>query len=442
MLNIKKISSTDKNFFEDLKKNISQRKFNTSDVKDKVKKIISEIRESGDEALIKFSSKFDNYTVKKAEELEISKENFSEALSKISREELEALKFAKKRIEEFASHQKSESWDYSSEGIKLGEKITPINKVGIYVPGGSAVYPSSVLMNSIPAKVAGVKEIIMVVPSPNGEVNDLVLAAAHLGGVDRLFRIGGAHAIAALALGTNTIPKVNMIVGPGNQYVAAAKKELYGEVGIDNFAGPSEILIIADSKANISWIVADLFSQAEHDVLAQSILISPDKNLLKKVEERILKELPRQNRKSIIEASLQNFGLLINSKNIEEAIKISNDLAPEHLQMSVENSEDYLDKIENAGAIFLGEYTPEVFGDYCAGSNHVLPTVGTAKFSSPLGVYDFQKRSNIIKCSKKSSKILAKHATVIANAEGLFSHKESAALRKGEDDEWKNYEFF
>ena len=435
MLNIKKISSTDKNFFEDLKKNISQRKFNTSDVKDKVKKIISEIRESGDEALIKFSSKFDNYTVKKAEELEISKENFSEALSKISREELEALKFAKKRIEEFASHQKSESWDYSSEGIKLGEKITPINKVGIYVPGGSAVYPSSVLMNSIPAKVAGVKEIIMVVPSPNGEVNDLVLAAAHLGGVDRLFRIGGAHAIAALALGTNTIPKVNMIVGPGNQYVAAAKKELYGEVGIDNFAGPSEILIIADSKANISWIVADLFSQAEHDVLAQSILISPDKNLLKKVEERILKELPRQNRKSIIEESLQNFGLLINSKDIEEAIKISNDLAPEHLQMSVENSEDYLDKIENAGAIFLGEYTPEVFGDYCAGSNHVLPTVGTAKFSSPLGVYDFQKRSNIIKCSRESSKILAKHATVIANAEGLFSHKESAALRKGEDDE-------
>ena len=435
MLNIKKISSTDKNFCEDLKKNISQRKFNTSDVKDKVKKIISEIRESGDEALIKFSSKFDNYTVKKAEELEISKENFSEALSKISREELEALKFAKKRIEEFASHQKSESWDYSSEGIKLGEKITPINKVGIYVPGGSAVYPSSVLMNSIPAKVAGVKEIIMVVPSPNGEVNDLVLAAAHLGGVDRLFRIGGAHAIAALALGTNTIPKVNMIVGPGNQYVAAAKKELYGEVGIDNFAGPSEILIIADSKANISWIVADLFSQAEHDVLAQSILISPDKNLLKKVEERILKELPRQNRKSIIEASLQNFGLLINSKDIEEAIKISNDLAPEHLQMSIENSEDYLDKIENAGAIFLGEYTPEVFGDYCAGTNHVLPTVGTAKFSSPLGVYDFQKRSNIIKCSRESSKILAKHATVIANAEGLFSHKDSATLRKGEDDE-------
>jgi histidinol dehydrogenase len=435
MLSIKKISSSDKKFSENLKNNILQRKFNTSDIKDKVKDIISEVRKNGDEALLKFSSKYDNYSIDNAKDLEIPKEKFLEALGKISKEELKALKYAKKRIEEFASHQKSKSWDYTSEEIKLGEKITPINKVGIYVPGGSAVYPSSVLMNSVPAKVAGVKEIIMVVPSPNGEVNNLVLAAAHLGGVDRLFRIGGAHAIAALAIGTNTIPKVNMIVGPGNQYVAEAKKELYGEVGIDSFAGPSEILIIADSKANISWIVADLFSQAEHDVLAQSILISPDKDLLKKVEELILKELPNQERKSIIKESLQNFGLLINSKNIEEAIKISNDLAPEHLQMSVENSEDYLDKIENAGAIFLGEYTPEVFGDYCAGTNHVLPTVGTAKFSSPLGVYDFQKRSNIIKCSKESAKTLAKHATVIANAEGLFSHKDSAALRKGEDNE-------
>jgi len=435
MLSIKKINSNDKNFSENLQKHISQRKFNTSDIKDKVKDIITEVRKNGDQALIKFSSKYDNFSVDNAKDLEIPKEKFFEAVGKISKKELEALKFAKTRIEEFASHQKSKSWDYTSEEIKLGEKITPINKVGIYVPGGSAVYPSSVLMNSVPAKVAGVKEIIMVVPSPKGEVNDLVLAAAHLGGVDRLFRLGGAHAIAALAIGTNTIPKVNMIVGPGNQYVAEAKKELYGEVGIDSFAGPSEILIIADSNANISWIVADLFSQAEHDILAQSILISPDKDLLKKVEKHILEELPKQERKKIIEASLQNFGLLIHSKDIDEAIKISNDLAPEHLQMSIENSEDYLDKIENAGAIFLGEYTPEVFGDYCAGTNHVLPTVGTAKFSSPLGVYDFQKRSNIIKCTKESSKILAKHAIVIANAEGLFSHKDSAFKRKGNDDE-------
>ena len=435
MLSIKKINSNDKNFSENLQKHISQRKFNTSDIKAKVKDIITEVRKNGDQALIKFSSKYDNFSVDNAKDLEIPKEKFFEAVGKISKKELEALKFAKMRIEEFASYQKSKSWDYTSEEIKLGEKITPINKVGIYVPGGSAVYPSSVLMNSVPAKVAGVKEIIMVVPSPKGEVNDLVLAAAHLGGVDRLFRLGGAHAIAALAIGTNTIPKVNMIVGPGNQYVAEAKKELYGEVGIDSFAGPSEILIIADSNANISWIVADLFSQAEHDILAQSILISPDKDLLKKVEKHILEELPKQERKKIIEASLQNFGLLIHSKDIDEAIKISNDLAPEHLQMSIENSEDYLDKIENAGAIFLGEYTPEVFGDYCAGTNHVLPTVGTAKFSSPLGVYDFQKRSNIIKCTKESSKILAKHAIVIANAEGLFSHKDSAFKRKGNDDE-------
>lgn len=435
MLKIKKMSSSDEEFSENLKKSLSQRKLNTSDIKEKVKNIISEVKLNGDQALVKFSSEYDNYKVNKAEELEISKEKISQAIKKITREELEALKFAKKRIEEFATFQKSKSWDYISDGIKLGEKITPVNKVGIYVPGGSAVYPSSVLMNSVPAKVAGVSEIIMVVPSPKGEVSNLVLAAAFLGGVDRVFRIGGAHAIAALAFGTNTIPKVNMIVGPGNQYVAEAKKELYGEVGIDSFAGPSEILIIADSKANISWLVADLFSQAEHDELAQAILISPDKNVLNEVEKLIIKLLPLQKRKDIIKSSINNFGLLIHSKNIEDAIEISNELAPEHLQMSVENSERYLDKIQNAGAVFLGEYTPEVFGDYCAGSNHVLPTVGTAKFSSPLGVYDFQKRSNIIQCSKESSKILAKHATVIANAEGLFSHKDSAALRKGKNDE-------
>ena len=435
MIKIKKMSSSDEEFSENLKKSLSQRKLNTSDIKEKVKNIISEVKLNGDQALVKFSSEYDNYKINKAEELEISKEKISQAIKNITQDELEALKFAKKRIEEFATFQKSKSWDYISDGIKLGEKVTPVNKAGIYVPGGSAVYPSSVLMNSVPAKVAGVSEIIMVVPSPKGEVNNLVLAAAFLGGVDRVFRIGGAHAIAALAFGTNTIPKVNMIVGPGNQYVAEAKKELYGEVGIDSFAGPSEILIIADSKANISWLVADLFSQAEHDELAQAILISPDENVLNEVEQLIIKLLPTQKRKDIIKSSINNFGLLIHSKNIEDAIDISNELAPEHLQMSVENSERYLDKIQNAGAVFLGEYTPEVFGDYCAGSNHVLPTVGTAKFSSPLGVYDFQKRSNIIQCSKESSKILAKHATVIANAEGLFSHKDSAALRKGKNDE-------
>ena len=437
MLNIKKISSCSEGYSEKLKKHISQRKVNTSNIKDVVKDIISEVRVNGDQALIKFCSKFDNFTVTNPKELEIPKKQLSEALNKISVEELEALKFAKKRIEEFSAHQKAKSWNYTSEGIMLGEKLSPIEKAGIYVPGGSAVYPSSVLMNSIPAKVAGVGEIVMVVPSPQGSINDLVLAAAFLGGVDRLFRIGGAHAIAALALGTNTIPKVNIIVGPGNQYVAEAKKELYGEVGIDNFAGPSEILVIADSTANVEWIVADLFSQAEHDKLAQSILISPDSDLLKKVEECMVKKLKTQERKEIIESSLNNFGLLVNSRDIDEAINISNELAPEHLQLSIKESEKYLDKVENAGAIFLGEFTPEVFGDYCAGSNHVLPTMGTAKFSSPLGVQDFQKRSNIIQCSEEASKMLAKHSAVIANAEGLSSHKDSAVLRKnkGKDNE-------
>ena len=429
MLKIKKINSNDSGFSRDLQSHISKRKVNTSDIKEKVRIIISEVKSKRDTALVKYSKEYDNYDVQSTNELEISKEKCLEALEKISKEELDALQFARSRIQEFSEHQKAKPWNYTSEGITLGEKITAIDKVGLYVPGGSAAYPSSVLMNSIPAKVAGVKEIIMVVPSPKGKVNNMVLAAAYLGGVDRIFRIGGAHAIAALAFGTNTIPKVNMIVGPGSQYVAEAKKELYGEVGIDSFAGPSEVLVIADSSANEEWIALDLFSQAEHDELAQSILISPDENLLKKVEKIMQDKLNNQERKNIIESSLNNFGLMIKVKDIENAIEISNDIAPEHLQLSIKNSNKYLDKIENAGAIFLGEYTPEVFGDYCAGSNHVLPTVGTAKFSSPLGVYDFQKRSNIIQCSKESAILLAKHATVLANAEGLFSHKDSASLR-------------
>ena len=284
-------------------------------------------------------------------------------------------------------------------------------------------------MNTKPAVVAGVNEIIMVVPSPNGTVNHLVLAAAHLAGVHRIFQIGGAQAIAALAFGTETIPKVNKIVGPGNQYVAQAKKELYGEVGIDNFAGPSEILVIADSSANISWLAADLFAQAEHDEMAQSILISPDEELLKKLEEHMADKILNSKRKEIIQASLNNFGILISAENIDDAIRISNELAPEHLQLSFKNSDKYLDKIINAGAIFVGEYSPEVFGDYCVGTNHVLPTVGTAKFSSPLGVYDFQKRSNVIQCSEKSATLLSKYSTILANSEGLFSHKDSAMLR-------------
>ena len=437
MLNIKKISSKDKNFSELINKYVTQRKESSSKIQNTVRNIISDIKLHGDDSLIKFSNEFDNFLVKNASEFEISKNQITQSIDKISKEEKEALEFSHKRIQEFSMKQRLESWEYTKDGIKLGEKITPLNKVGIYVPGGAAVYPSSVLMNSIPAKVAGVEEIIMVVPSPNGEINNLVLAAAYIGGVDKIFRIGGAQAIAALTFGTKTIPKVDKIVGPGNQYVAFAKKELYGEVGIDNFAGPSEILVIADSSANISWLAADLFAQAEHDKLAQSIIISPDKNLLKKVEEKMIQTLPKLKRKDIIESSLNEFGIMINSKDISEAIEISNELAPEHLQLSIKNSEEYIKEVKNAGAIFLGEYSPEVFGDYCVGSNHVLPTIGTAKFSSPLGVYNFQKRSSVIKCSKESSKVLAKHASTLANAEGLFSHKESAMLRslKDEDNE-------
>ncbi len=433
MLKIKKISSIEKNFFKKLQNIVSQRKFSSASIKINVKKIISEVRENGDNALVKFSGQFDKFFVKDAKEFEIPKKQFFSAFERITKNEIRALKFSKKRIKEFSLNQKLKSWTYTKEGIKVGEKITPIGKVGIYVPGGSAVYPSSVLMNSIPAKIAGVKEIIMVVSSPKGEVSDMVLAAACLGGVDRIFRVGGAHAIAALAYGTKTIPKVYKIVGPGNHFVAEAKKQLYGEVGIDNFAGPSEILVIADSSANISWLVSDLFAQAEHDKLAQSILISPDKNLLKKVEIHMAKKILDLKRKDIIESSLNNFGILINVKNINEAIEISNFLAPEHLQLSIKNSKKYIDKIENAGAIFLNENSPEVFGDYCVGTNHVLPTMGTAKYSSPLGVYDFQKRSNIIQCSKKSLKILSQHASILAKAEGLYSHKESAILRNLED---------
>ena len=434
MLNIKKICSKDKNFSELINKYVTQRKESSSKIQNTVRNIISDVKLYGDDSLIKFSNELDNYLVKDASEFEISKNQITQSIDKISKEEKEALDFAHKRIQEFSIKQRLESWEYIKDGIKLGEKITPLNKVGIYVPGGAAIYPSSVLMNSIPAKVAGVGEIIMVVPAPNGYINNLVLAAAYIGGVDRIFRIGGAQAIAALTFGTKTIPKVDKIVGPGNQYVAYAKKELYGEVGIDNFAGPSEILVIADSSANISWLAADLFAQAEHDIFAQSIIISPDKNLLKKVEEKMIQTLPKLKRKDIVESSLNEFGIMINSKDISEAIEISNELAPEHLQLSIKNCEEYIEKVKNAGAIFLGEYSPEVFGDYCVGSNHVLPTIGTAKFSSPLGVYDFQKRSSIIKCSKESSRVLAKHASILANAEGLFSHKESAILRSLKDE--------
>ena len=342
----------------------------------------------------------------------------------------EALSVAAQRIREYAEHQKLQSWQYQeTDGTLLGQQITALNRVGIYVPGGKAAYPSSVLMNAIPAKVAGVNEILMVTPTPSGHRNTMVLAAAHLAGVDRIFTIGGAQAIAALAYGTETIPAVDKIVGPGNIYVATAKKLVFGQVGIDMIAGPSEILIICDGQSDPDWIAMDLFSQAEHDENAQAILISPDENFLTQVNQSIKNLLPTLERAAIIRKSLDSRGAFIHVPDLTKAIEIANIIAPEHLELSVEKPELLAPLIHNAGAIFMGRYTAEALGDYCAGPNHVLPTSGTAKFSSPLGVYDFQKRTSLINCSASGADSLGRIASVLARGESLTAHAQSAEYR-------------
>jgi histidinol dehydrogenase len=333
-------------------------------------------------------------------------------------------------VRAYAEKQKTESWQYTeADGTILGQKVTPLDRAGLYVPGGKAAYPSSVLMNAIPAKVAGVRELIMVVPTPQGVTNELVLAAAYLAGVDRAFAIGGAQAVAALAYGTETIPAVEKIVGPGNIYVATAKKLVFGQVGIDMIAGPSEILIICDGKTNPDWIAMDLFSQAEHDEDAQAILLSDDADFLDAVAQSIDRLLPEMERAEIIKASLSGRGALIKVASLEEAAQVSNTIAPEHLELSVENPTALCEHINNAGAIFMGRYTAEALGDYCAGPNHVLPTSGTARFSSPLGVYDFQKRSSLIFCSAEGANTLGKTASVLARGESLTAHARSAEYR-------------
>jgi len=341
-----------------------------------------------------------------------------------------ALEKAASRIRSYAEHQKMDSWSYTEEdGTVLGQQVTPLDRVGLYVPGGKAAYPSSVLMNAIPAKVAGVPELIMVVPTPAGEVNDLVFAAAMISGVDRVFAIGGAQAVAALAYGTETIPQVDKVVGPGNIYVATAKRMVYGTVGIDMIAGPSEILVVCDGDTDPDWIAMDLFSQAEHDEDAQSILVSPDRAFLGKVQasiNRLIKEMPRAD---IIRQSLETRGALIQAKNMDDAIEIANYIAPEHLELSVENAQEVAKQVRHAGAIFMGRYTAEALGDYCAGPNHVLPTSRTARFSSPLGVYDFQKRSSLIACSADGASELGKTASILAHGEGLTAHARSAEYR-------------
>jgi len=396
---------------------------------DTVQNIINDIRQRGDVALLEYTNRFDRRDATLAE-LELPVSILQDALGNISDKMKQALETSADRIRTYHEKQRQESWLYEDKlGNTLGQQITPLDRVGVYVPGGKAAYPSSVLMNVVPAKVAGVKEIIMVVPCPQGEHNPLVLAAAAIAGVDRVFSIGGAQAVAALAYGTDTVPRVDKIVGPGNNYVATAKRLVFGVVGIDMIAGPSEILIITDGTANPDWIAMDMFAQSEHDEEASSILICPDAGFLDAVSASIDRLLPAMERSEIIRTALENNGAMILSKDLDEAVYLTNQFAPEHLELAVVEPERLLPEIRHAGAIFMGCYTAEVLGDYCAGPNHVLPTSRTARFSSPLGVYDFQKRSSVISCNGNSVQELASVASTLAHGEGLTAHARSAEYR-------------
>ena len=392
--------------------------------------IVADVRERGDEAVLEYTARFDRVRAKSVAALELSAAELAAALRELATAEREALELAARRILAFHERQRAESWSLTEpDGTLLGQRVTPLARVGVYVPGGKAAYPSSVLMNALPAKVAGVPEIVMVVPTPDGAKNPLVLAAAALAGVTRAFAIGGAQAGAALAYGTATIPAVDKIVGPGNAYVAAAKRRVFGTVGIDLIAGPSEILVIADASANPDWIAMDMFSQAEHDESAQAILLTPDAALLDTVAASMERQLAALPRREVISASLARRGALIKVRDLAEACAIADRIAPEHLELAVAEPEELLDRVRNAGAIFLGHFSSEAIGDYCAGPNHVLPTAGSARFSSPLGVYDFQKRSSVIALSRDGAQRLGPVAMTLAQGEGLSAHARSAELR-------------
>ena len=395
-----------------------------------VRDIVADVRVRGDAAVVEYTRRFDRREVAGVAELEVSRARLREMSRAVTKEQYEALANAAERIRAYHERQRTDSWTYTEpDGTLLGQQVTPLERVGLYVPGGKAAYPSSVLMNAIPAKVAEVPELIMVVPAPEGTLSEMVLAAAYLGGVDRVFTIGGAQAVAALAYGTQTVPKVDKIVGPGNVYVATAKRLVYGVVDIDMIAGPSEIVVLCDGKTDPEWIAMDLFSQAEHDEDAQSILISLDETFTMKVLAAIEKLLPGMERREIIRASLESRGALITAGSLDEALLLVNRIAPEHLELSLENPLEAAKRVRHAGAIFLGRYTAEAVGDYCAGPNHVLPTAGTARFSSPLGVYDFQKRTSLIQCSADGASVLGKTASVLARGEGLTAHARSAEYR-------------
>ena len=392
--------------------------------------IIADVSRRGDAAVLEYTARFDQLQVAAVAELEVSRDRQAAALGNIDPVHRQALEYAANRVRSYHEHQLQHSWQYHDEaGNLLGQKITPLQRAGIYVPGGKACYPSSVLMNALPAKVAGVSEIIMVVPAPAGKLNELVLAAAHIAGVDRMFTVGGAQAVAALACGTETIPAVDKIVGPGNIYVTTAKRQVFGRVGIDMVAGPSEILVVCDGSTDPDWVAMDLFSQAEHDENAQSLLLCPDSAYLDTVQASIERLLPGMERADIIRCSLATRGAMIKTRDLTDAIAVSNRLAPEHLELSVADPESLLPLVQHAGAIFMGPYTSESLGDYCAGPNHVLPTSRSARFSSPLGVYDFQKRSSIIMCSEQGVQELGAVASVLARGESLTAHARSAEMR-------------
>jgi len=431
---IRRLTSRDPGFDKTLLSSLSIPSADDHAIDQIVLRILEHIEREGDAALLHYTQQFDRLAVNRVSDLEITSADLAAAYQSLAQDQASALRAAAERVRAYHERQKVEtgchSWEYTeSNGTRLGQKITPLDRVGIYVPGGKAAYPSSVLMNAIPAKVAGVGEIVMVVPTPNGARNPLVLAAAHLAGVDRVFTIGGAQAVGALAYGTQTVPAVDKIVGPGNAYVASAKRRVFGRVGIDMIAGPSEILVLCDGSTDPDWIAMDLFSQAEHDELAQSILLCPDASFIDLVDASIQKLLPQMPREKVIRASLQNRALLIEVDDMAQACQIANLIAAEHLEICANNPDQWAAQIRHAGAIFMGSYTSESLGDYCAGPNHVLPTARTARFSSPLGVYDFIKRSSLIEVSEAGAQTLGPIASTLAHGEGLQAHARAAEMR-------------
>jgi len=430
VISVTRLSSNQPDFLSRLDRLLHFDDATDASIETTVASILTDVKSRGDEAVVEYTNKFDRMNAQSMAEFTLPKSRLEQALAELEPERRQALEAAADRVRKYHERQLQASWSYIEEdGTMLGQQVTPLDRVGLYVPGGKAAYPSSVLMNAIPAKVAGVRELIMVVPTPGGEQNELVLAAAAIAGVDTVFTIGGAQAVAALAYGTRTVPQVDKIVGPGNAYVAAAKRRVFGTVGIDMIAGPSEILIICDGKTNPDWIAMDLFSQAEHDELAQSILLTPDAGFADKVEASIKKLVAEMPRSEVIATSISNRGAIIVTRDLDEAADIANRIAPEHLELSVEDPVAMAKEIRHAGAIFMGRNTCEALGDYCAGPNHVLPTSRTARFSSPLGVYDFQKRSSLIMVSEQGAQTLGRIAATLAYGEGLQAHARSAEYR-------------